>query len=215
MGTNILCDLAPVTTFTSILLNILDNSILNRRPPPPPPPPPPALHFTYDDGKGFNEGDDIGDDGHDDDDGFHSTGAGARARASNTSGLEETILSLPYTIMVSETSQVVGSMSDDAPAPPNAQQFTSPSLNVSYDVTTIGGYTQNGNPEGMVTIDLSNFIQVQQDRQQERIEALKQAGIEIPPGADQLASITESLSYVVKCENDAFSKLVVQSPAGD
>ena len=38
--------------------------------------------------------------------------------------------SLSYTIMVSETSQVVGSMSDDAPAPPNAQQFTSPSLNV-------------------------------------------------------------------------------------
>merc|ERR1711985_170668 len=88
---NILCNLAPVTTFTSILLNILvDNSILNR----PPPPPAPALHFTYDDGKGFNEGDDIGDDGHDDGDGFHSTGAGARARASNTSGLEETILTL-------------------------------------------------------------------------------------------------------------------------
>jgi len=123
--------------------------------------------------------------------------------------------SLSYTIMVSETSQVVGSMSDDAPTPPpNAQQFTSPSLNVSYDVTTIGGYTQDGNPEGMVTIDLSNFIQVQQDRQQERIEALKQAGIEIPPGADQLASVPESLSYVVKCEKDAFSKLVVQSPAG-
>merc|ERR1711977_264216 len=114
--------------------------------------------------------------------------------------------SLSYTIMVSETSQVVGSMSDDAPAPPNAQQFTSPSLNVSYDVTTIGGYTQDGKPEGMVTIDLSNFIQVQQDRKQE--------GIEIPPGADQLASVPESLSYVVKCENDAFSKLVVQSPAG-
>merc|ERR1711977_658109 len=92
---NILCDLAPVTTFTSIPLNILDNSIdddhhhhhhRHRHCT--------ALHFTYDDGKGFNEGDDIGDDGHDDDDGFQRTGAGARARASNTSGLEDTILSL-------------------------------------------------------------------------------------------------------------------------
>ena len=227
-----------MTTFTSILLNILDNSIVNRRRRRRPPPPPPALHFTYDDGKGFNEGDDIGDDGHDDGDGFQRTGAGARARASNTSGLEETILSLLHhhgkrnlagcglhVRRCTRASECAAVHEPLAQCEVSFLLFLLSSLALalakhlfwvagSYDVTTIGGYTQDGNPEGMVTIDLSNFIQVQQDRQQERIEALKQAGIEIPPGADQLASVPESLSYVVKCENDAFSKLVVQSPAG-
>merc|ERR1711977_623951 len=120
MGTNILCDLAPVTTFTSILLNILDNSILNRRRRRRrPPPPPPALHCTLLYFKMMGKAS------------MKATTLAMMAMMMMGSTAQEQEQgqgqatqvdwkkpsSLSYTIMVSETSQVVGSMSDDAPAP--------------------------------------------------------------------------------------------------
>jgi len=121
----------------------------------------------------------------------------------------QVVFTKPYEIkmnlLVSETSNI---MSDGATAHSGIPN------NVTYEMTAVGGYTgDDGNPAGMVTIDLSNFIETAATKQEELLASVGKSDIDLPVGTD-IDNLPDTITYMVRCNGNEAAGLQVQLPDG-
>jgi hypothetical protein len=116
-------------------------------------------------------------------------------------------------LLVSETSTILdGPTSNDtegasALSPGNTN-------NVTYALTAVAGYTdEDGNPAGMVTIDLANFIETAKQNQEELLASVGKSDIDLPAGL-QIDSLPDTITYMVRCSGNEPAGLKVQLPNG-
>lgn len=86
--------------------------------------------------------------------------------------------------------------------------------NVTYPVTVMAGYTaEDGNPSGMVTVDLSNFKVVAKDKQDALLASIGKSDIDLPTGTN-INDLPDALTYIVRCNGKEPAGLKVQLPNG-
>lgn len=115
----------------------------------------------------------------------------------------------PYEIkmnlLVSETSNIMSGGTTAHSGVPN---------NVTYEMTAVGGYTdEDGNPAGMVTIDLTNFIETAQNKQKELLASVGKSDLDLPVGTD-IGNLPDTITYIVRCSGSEAAGLKVQLPDG-
>jgi len=119
------------------------------------------------------------------------------------------VFTTPYqmkmSLLVSETSSILSGGKTAQSGSPN---------NVTYAMTTLAGYTaEDGNPAGMVTIDLSNFKETARDKQEELLASVGKSDIDLPAGTN-IKNLPESITYMVTCNGKEPAGLKVKLPDG-